>query len=69
MVNLFVLILLFLDFVLFLLSFTYILLDIKNYEANRYDDLETTKLPKLSSRGLMFSLLALFSAVFLSIGF
>lgn len=67
MVNLFALILLTLDFVLFLLSFIYIILDLKNYEANRYDDLETTKLPKLSSRSLLFSLLALFSAVILSI--
>jgi ABC-type Fe3+ transport system permease subunit len=68
MVNLFTLILLTLDFILFLLSFIYIILDIKNYKANRYDDLETTKLPKPSSRSLMFSLLALFTAVILSLG-
>ncbi|MFX1325610.1 MAG: hypothetical protein ACFE8N_11685 [Promethearchaeota archaeon] len=59
-------ILLSLDFVLFVLSFVYIILDIKNYQEDRYKDLETNQLPKMSSRGLLFGLLALILAVIIS---
>ena len=58
------LILLFMDFALFILSFVFIFLDIKNYTDNRYEDMKTTKIPKRSSYGLMFGLLALILAVF-----
>ena len=59
-------ILLSLDFVLFVLSFVYIILDIKNYQEDRYKDLEKNQLPKMSSRGLLFGLLALIFAVIFS---
>jgi len=60
------LILLFLNFALFTLSFVFVLLDIKNYTENKYKDLDTNKLPKLSSRSLLFGLLALIIAVIIS---
>ncbi len=61
------LILLFLGFVLFLLSFIFIILDIKNYENNRYKDLKVNELPKRSSQSLLFGLLALLIAVITSL--
>ncbi|MHA1914688.1 MAG: hypothetical protein ACW986_01000 [Promethearchaeota archaeon] len=57
------LILLFMDFALFILSFVFIILDIKNYTENRYTEMETTKIPKRSSYSLLFGLLALVLAV------
>jgi hypothetical protein len=60
------LILLFLNFGLFTLSFVFVILDIRNYNENKYKDLETNKLPKLSSRSLLFGLLALILAVVIS---
>ena len=60
------LILLFLNFTLFMLSFVFVILDIRNYNENKYKDLETNKLPKLSSRSLLFGLLALILAVVIS---
>ena len=60
------LILLFVNFTLFTLSFVFVLLDIKNYTENKYKDLDTNKLPKLSSRSLLFGLLALIIAVIIS---
>lgn len=60
------LILLFLNFGLFTLSFIFVILDIRNYNENKYKDLETNKLPKLSSRSLLFGLLALIIAVIIS---
>lgn len=59
-------ILLFLNFALFTLSFVFVILDIRNYNENKYKDLETNKLPKLSSRSLLFGLLALIIAVIIS---
>lgn len=59
-------ILLSIDFVLLVLSFVYIILDIKNYQEDRYKDLETNQIPKISSRGLLFGLLALILAVIIS---
>jgi hypothetical protein len=61
------LILLFLNFPLFLLSFIFLILDIKNYKENRYKDLATNKLPKRSSYSLLFGLLALILAVIISL--
>jgi len=61
------LILLFLNFALFTLSFVFVILDIKNYTENKYKDLDTNKLPKLSSRSLLFGLLALIIAVIISL--
>ncbi|MFX1280074.1 MAG: hypothetical protein ACFFA3_11700 [Promethearchaeota archaeon] len=63
------LILLFLDIALFLLSFVYLILDMKNYENNRYEDLKANKLPKFSSRAFSFSLLALVVAVINSLAY
>ncbi len=59
-------ILLFLNFALFTLSFVFVILDIRNYQENKYKDLGTNKLPKMSSRSLLFGLLALILAVFIS---
>lgn len=61
------LILLFLDVALFILSFAFIILDIKNYKENRYEGLQTTELPKRSKFSLLFSLLALVIAVIISL--
>lgn len=63
------LILLFLVFALFLLSFIFIMLDIKNYENNRYKDLKENELPKRSSQSLLFGLLALVLAIFTSLAY
>lgn len=63
------LILLFLGFALFLLSFIFIMLDIKNYKNNRYKDLKGNELPKRSSQSLLFGLLALVLAVITSLGY
>ena len=61
------LILLFLNFPLFLLSFVFIILDIRNYKENKYKDLSTNKLPKRSSYSLACGLLALIIAVIISL--
>jgi hypothetical protein len=63
---LFDLILLFLNFGLFMLSFVFIILDIRNYSENKYKDLGTNKLPKWSSYSLACGLLALILAVIIS---
>jgi hypothetical protein len=63
------LILLFLDVALFILSFTFLILDIKNYQENRYEDLKTTELPKRSKFSLLLSLLALVLAVIISLSY
>jgi len=57
------LILLFLNFTMFMLSFVFVILDIRNYSENKYKDLATNKLPKWSSYSLLFGLLALILAV------
>lgn len=61
------LILLFLNFPLFMLSFIFLILDMKNYKENKYKDLATNKLPKQSSYSLLFGLLALILAVIISL--
>ena len=61
------LILFFLGFALFLLSFIFIILDIKNYKSNQYENLKGNELPKRSSQSLLFGLLALFIAVITSL--
>ena len=61
------LILLFLNFTLFMLSFVFVILDIRNYSENKYKDLDTNKLPKWSSYSLLFGLLALILAVIISL--
>jgi ABC-type Fe3+ transport system permease subunit len=61
------LILLFLDFTLFILSFIFIILDMKHYENDRYSNLKGNELPKRSSQSLLFSLLALMLAVIVSL--
>lgn len=61
------LILLFLNFPLFLLSFIFIILDIRNYQENKYKDLDTNKLPKQSAYSLACGLLALIIAVIISL--
>jgi len=63
------LILLFLDFGLFMLSFIFIILDINNYQSNRYSDLKENELPKRSSQSLLFSLLAVVLAVIVSLAY
>jgi ABC-type Fe3+ transport system permease subunit len=64
-----VLILLFLEFILFTLSFIFIILDIKNYKENRYEDLKSNELPKRSSQSLLFSLLSIVVAVITSLAY
>ena len=61
------LILLFLGFVLFMLSFIFITLDIENYKSNRYENLKGNELSKRSSQSLLFGLLALLLAVIISL--
>lgn len=57
------LILLFLGFIFFLLTFAFLLLDIKNYEAEKNSGFKSTVLSKHSQYALMFGLLALMLAV------
>ena len=63
------LILLILNFTLFMLGFIFIILDIKNYTDNRYSNLKGNELPKRSSQSLLFSLLALVLAVVVSLAY
>jgi len=65
----FALILLFLEFILFTLSFVFIFLDIKNYKENRYEDLRSNELSKRSSQSLLFSLLAIVVAIITSLAY
>ncbi|MBY8990373.1 MAG: hypothetical protein KGD58_06430 [Candidatus Lokiarchaeota archaeon] len=65
----FVLILLVLEALLFVLSFVFIILDIKNYKENQYEDLKSNELPKRSSQSLLFSLLAIVVAIIASLAY
>jgi len=65
----FVLILLVLEALLFVLSFVFIILDIKNYKENQYEDLKSNELPKRSSQSLLFSLLAIVVAIISSLAY
>jgi hypothetical protein len=65
----FVLILLVLEALLFVFSFVFLILDLKNYKANKYENLKSNELPKRSSQSLLFSLLALVLAVITSLAY
>jgi hypothetical protein len=65
----FALILLFLQVILFVFSFVFLILDIKNYKDNQYEGLKSNQLPKRSSQSLLFSLLALIIAVISSLAY
>ena len=52
-----------LDFVLFLLAFTFLIRDVKSYEKEQTIDFKSTVLPKHSQYAIMFGLLALILAV------
>ena len=63
------LILLFIDFTLFILSFVFIVLDLKSYKEEKNVELKGTVLPKRSKYALLFGLLALILAVIISLGY
>ncbi len=52
-----------LDFVLFLLAFTFLIRDVKSYEKEQTTDFKSTVLPKHSQYAIMLGLLALVLAV------
>lgn len=56
-------ILLFIDTILFILSFVFVILDIKTYEGEEKEALKGTLIPKKSRFALIFGLLALILAV------
>ena len=51
------------DFALFLLSFIFLIRDVKSYEEEKNIDFKSTVLPKNSQFAIMFGLLALILAV------
>ncbi len=57
------LILLVIDFILFILSFTYLFLDLGSYKGEKGKNLKGTFIPKRSKYALLFGLLALLLAV------
>lgn len=63
------LILLFIDIILFILSFTYLFLDLESYRREKNEDSKSTVIPKRSRFALLFGLLALIVAVIISIGY
>jgi len=63
------LILLSIDIILFILSFVYLILDLKSFQEEKNEDLKSTVLPKKSRFALLFGLLALVLAVFISLGY
>jgi len=63
------LILLFIDIILFILSFTYLFLDLESYQREKNEDSKSTVIPKRSRFALLFGLLALVVAVIISIGY
>ena len=65
----FTIILLVIDFILFILSFVFIILDIKTYKESKNQQRIEKKFPKRSAYSLMFALLALILAVVISLGF
>jgi hypothetical protein len=62
-------ILLFIDFIFFLLSIVFLILDIKSYEREKNEDFISTAIPKKSKFALLFGLFSLLVAVILSIGY
>ncbi|MFX1592916.1 MAG: hypothetical protein ACFFB6_13600 [Promethearchaeota archaeon] len=63
------LILLFIDIILFILSFAYLILDVESYRREKNEDSKSTVIPKRSRFALLFGLLALIVAVIISIGY
>jgi hypothetical protein len=63
------LILLFADVILFVLSFIFIILDVKSYENEKNEELKSTVIPKRSRYALLFGLLALVVSVIISLGY
>ncbi len=51
------------DFILFILSFTFLFLDLDSYRGEKGKDLKGNVLPKRSKYALLFGLLALLVAV------
>jgi hypothetical protein len=62
-------ILLFIDFICFLLSIIFVILDIKSYEREKNKDFKSTAISKRSKYALLFGLLSLLVAVIVSIGY
>jgi hypothetical protein len=63
------LIFLFLDFTMFILSFVFIILDLKSYQHEKNEELKGTVITKRSRFALLFGLLALILAVIISLGY
>ena len=63
------LILLFIDIILFILSFAYLFLDLESYRREKNEDSKSTVIPKRSRFALLFGLLALVVSVIISIGY
>ncbi len=63
------LILLFINFTLFVLSFVYLILDLKSYKQEKNEDFKATVIPKRSKFALIFGLLALILAIIISLGY
>ena len=63
------LILLFIDIILFILSFAYLFLDLESYRREKNEDSKSTVIPKRSRFSLLFGLLALIVSVIISIGY
>ncbi len=61
------LILLFIDVILFVLSFTFVIIDFKSYVGEKNEALKGTFIPKHSRYALLFGLLAIILAVFNSL--
>lgn len=60
-------ILLIANFIFFMLSFIFIVLDVLTSNENQEKDVEKGKIPKLSRYSLLFSLLTMLSLVLVSI--
>ena len=63
------LILLFINFTLFVLSFVYLILDLKSYKQEKNEDFKATVIPKRSKFALIFGLLALILSIIISLGY
>ena len=62
-------ILLFIDFIFFLLSIIFVILDVKSYQQEKNEDFNSTAIPKWSKYALLSGLLSLLVAVILSLGY
>lgn len=63
------LILLFIDFFLFILSFIFAIIDIKSYTKDEKKEIDMKKLPKFSKYSLLCGLLALILMIIVSISY